>query len=711
MQISQKAERVVEWRKSLTTMDNETFLSVIRMYVGEVKTPYNKQDLIERLSSFFRREENKASVVRLLSKDDARLIAAIRFLPKTTMDKIKSFLSSVFPEHRVEILIANLMQRMVLFEQRPDKKDEGETVYLVNPLLEDALYSVVTLETLLPPPRIAAECESDAAPVTLQTLAAFTSYIFSRQDICKIDGSLKKKSAGELSKILGAIDTAEYLLDAFKNLSLFQSADKGFAPDWKRLEYLAAMDSTAIFSYICVGAAGRYTNRVFYTDAQLLVDTLKLVGSEPYTLENLARLMLLVFEQEEDGYYTKGGKFQRLLERVSNDFDFSEIARSKNTEIERILDACVAFGVLRQCAVDENKKRVYRVAPFFFDSVKPSEEEKKNAITIDAGGTVTVLPCLTMADYLALIQFLDILKCDTASVFEINKKTAMRAFDLGLTPEDIKEVLCRYMNFKVPQNIEMEISDWYASYSSATLYKGYVLKVSSEMETRIKNNKSVAAFIKEQIAPGVYLMNFKSDEEAERAIAHSGLDFIGKIHDNKESGNSIPLYSPDLRRIPEFAEMCDQPAQKTSYAIGTDEEQGQFIDSLVEKAKAIPMTENQMEGIVARIKAKLIINEEQLRPEIVRFEQMEAGAMDFQGKMHVVESAFHDKSAIEVEIDNLNLMGVGTIVFQGLPVAMYRENGDIRFSVLIGDNKKVMVYASKALRIKKMPNIYLEHSL
>ena len=53
-------------------MDNETFLSVIRMYVGEVKTPYNKQDLIERLSSFFRREENKASVVRLLSKDDAR---------------------------------------------------------------------------------------------------------------------------------------------------------------------------------------------------------------------------------------------------------------------------------------------------------------------------------------------------------------------------------------------------------------------------------------------------------------------------------------------------------------------------------------------------------------------------------------------------------------------------------------------------------------
>ena len=49
-------ENVILWRESLTTMKDTHFFDLLRMYLGEIKTPYNKQNLIENLSSFLRKE-------------------------------------------------------------------------------------------------------------------------------------------------------------------------------------------------------------------------------------------------------------------------------------------------------------------------------------------------------------------------------------------------------------------------------------------------------------------------------------------------------------------------------------------------------------------------------------------------------------------------------------------------------------------------------
>ncbi len=69
---SQKASvaEIVQWRESVATLPDTHFFEIIRMYLGEVKTPYNKQKLIEELSSFLRREENKKVIISLLSEQD-----------------------------------------------------------------------------------------------------------------------------------------------------------------------------------------------------------------------------------------------------------------------------------------------------------------------------------------------------------------------------------------------------------------------------------------------------------------------------------------------------------------------------------------------------------------------------------------------------------------------------------------------------------------
>ena len=54
-----KVERIIRWRESLATMPDERFFEIIRIYLGEIHTPFNKDRLIEQLSSIFRKEQTK----------------------------------------------------------------------------------------------------------------------------------------------------------------------------------------------------------------------------------------------------------------------------------------------------------------------------------------------------------------------------------------------------------------------------------------------------------------------------------------------------------------------------------------------------------------------------------------------------------------------------------------------------------------------------
>ena len=72
-----QAQKVLDWREYLSIMDNQQFFSLMHLYIGEVKTPYNKQNLIEQLSSFIRKEENQNLIFNMLSENDIIILNAI----------------------------------------------------------------------------------------------------------------------------------------------------------------------------------------------------------------------------------------------------------------------------------------------------------------------------------------------------------------------------------------------------------------------------------------------------------------------------------------------------------------------------------------------------------------------------------------------------------------------------------------------------------
>ena len=89
------AQKILLWRESLSVMPDHHFFEIIRMYLGEIKTPYNKQRLIEDLSVFLRRDDNRLMITKLLSKSDLELVTAKDLVAQVDMGQIDYKLGQV----------------------------------------------------------------------------------------------------------------------------------------------------------------------------------------------------------------------------------------------------------------------------------------------------------------------------------------------------------------------------------------------------------------------------------------------------------------------------------------------------------------------------------------------------------------------------------------------------------------------------------------
>ena len=56
MNLDAKVQKIIQWRESFCTLPDKFFFELVRIYLGEVKTPYNKQKLAEEIGAFLRKK-------------------------------------------------------------------------------------------------------------------------------------------------------------------------------------------------------------------------------------------------------------------------------------------------------------------------------------------------------------------------------------------------------------------------------------------------------------------------------------------------------------------------------------------------------------------------------------------------------------------------------------------------------------------------------
>lgn len=658
---------ISQWQNAILSLDEHQFFDIIRLYLGDVKTPYNKQRLIEQLASFIHNEENQNSIINLLDSFDLSLISAIHFISNPTKEIIAEFFSGGSTLADIYFSLSNLVSRLILFIQK--NPYTGTEYYKINPLLQDKLIPLISVSYVLKNNPVVSMNLEDQFSISPNFLAAFISFLTHQGCGCKNDGSVKKTDLSKIQIIFpGKENIIKKLISAFINLSLVVDGDKKLEIDKNRLEMFANLPCSLQYSLLAVGACTRLGRENLKKQTELLLDTLESIPESGYTLTTIKRIAYLASSNNRETDGTSGAsRFSQILQAAKHTDDVPETSASL---IDMMIDSCAQFGLLTKLGKDENGDEIYSKNDIFN---QPQVDAK--VLNVDSTFTVTILPGLSLSQLLPLTSFLQISSSSVVTEFVISKQSAAVAFDKGLTVQDIFDNIKAFSSYEIPQNLSVLLNEWYSNYISAMVYCGYILRVSGNNISIAENNIKISRHIKEKLADGVYLLDIPLTSDIQSFLDDSGLDFMSKVRTANQSDQKLPF--PVFRK-PNAVVFDNSDVKPVNFANAAS-----IIKSLKTDLDQMDLTKEQKENLANRINQRLIISSDQLHHTSTRTELLEATGTDYGGKLHLIDAALAAGDSVEIIVpDYANEGKYFTLI--GKPIGLSKQNNDsvARFELL-----------------------------
>ncbi|MDR1058127.1 MAG: hypothetical protein LBL43_01140, partial [Treponema sp.] len=138
---------VEEWRSSLATLPNNAFFELMRSVFGNIKTPFNKQRILDELYVLLSREDIRKTIGDYIDEDDRKLISAIALLNEPAQGDLEAFFAGEYSYMDLHGRLLNLEERLILYRF----KEEEVYRLALNPALEPVLLPVINDQGLLFP--------------------------------------------------------------------------------------------------------------------------------------------------------------------------------------------------------------------------------------------------------------------------------------------------------------------------------------------------------------------------------------------------------------------------------------------------------------------------------------------------------------------------------------------------------------------------------
>lgn len=674
MELSSRTKRIIVWREYFEALPDYAFLDIMRMYLGSIKTPYNKQNLIESLSSFLRRKEIKENIVSLLCPADVKIIAAIRLMKEPTEECLREFFSGDKIALSLNERLCNLKDRLVLYTTVRNEK----TVFDTNPLLDDELFSVTGPERLF---KTGETLSSEARRFPFPTdslVASFVNYVFSHPDCCKNDGTFKRKTLNDFMFLYSSGEQRglQVLCNAFVVLGIFTQSEKSVEINWDRLKQFASLPSSFRLSYICAAGSGYASYMELPQLAKNILSVLLSVPKSGLTENSLVQLAFLA--QEKNGGARSQGRFALMLKNSG--------AQASVSSLRSCIASCIQIGLFELLGTNSEGEEVFGVAEEF----SAKEEEGQPVVELDAAGTVTVLSGASLLSLIPFIQFVSLVQFDVASSYQLDRHSAFRAFSLGQTDKTIFELLSKCCRYPVPQSVAVSLEEWYSSFNSVAIYKGYVVKVSDKMRAVFLNSPEIKKHVVQELSESVFVLDFASDEEASLALETAGLAErkIRQFAGERQRQLSFPL----LRDVEKLFDTWDN-----TKTVDTLPRQQELLDFLLKKLSTAELSADQKEVLEERINLRVIVSDAQLDPDYVRFERREAEGMDYSGKMHIIDTAISERDMVEVTMEE-NVPPV-----KGTPLEVTdKKTSEAKLVIMLESERKLEIPVGAIRKIKRV---------
>ncbi len=678
-----KPESVRKWREALVMLSDQHFFDLVRMYVGAVKTPYNKQRLVEDVSAFLRKAENRNAIIASLSTDDRMLLSAIRELAEPDRQQLVRFFEGTWRFPEVYERILNLEERLVIYRSSDDQRH----YYALNPLLEDDMLPLLGRHTLVYPVREWPIMDDPPAMCALDdgALAGFVSFFMHEDEPLRNDGSFKKRVQETLSAVfpyLGRQDGCyRHLSTAMQNLALLVRHGTDLQPDMERLSSFASLSPLERIAWIVAAASGRHSRDILRGRAQSVIDCISaLENGMLYEKSVIYRLYVLSSQT-----CTSPIRVARPHSRFSALLREHEAAASDEEE-ENSLDIpslLIVFGILQE------KDGLFCRASALLDE---SPQSPVPPLVVSPAGAVTLLPGWGLASLLPVVSFLESRSIQLTGDYELTRKSVMAAFDSGITDTKIIELLERHSGRPVPGNIKFSVLDWYRSWASLSLYHGYVLRLDADRLLQFENTPELYSLVAATLADGVYILNASHLSEVQDAFSAAGFDPVPSLGRPTHHSRTVSVF-PQLRA-------GNGLALPGARGAAPDDTGGAKIrEALLSSLEELRLPPDQHEALLSRIERKIIIAPAQLVPESVRIEKTEARGMDFLGKVRIAEQALAAGSLLEVVFDEQN----DALKFLGRPLSLEKRTGDVLVTLELEETRRAEVLSlGRALVVKRI---------
>jgi len=648
--------REEEWRKIVLSINDNTFFDLMRNYLGRIETPFNKQDLMDRLVNFLSRTDIKETLISLIDDEEARLLSALGLTGGAT----ESQLRACFPSWTyLELLtrIGNLEERFLIYRHKG--------IYYLTPLFEGELRESHISPSLL----IRTEETQPGFDPPLwfsdPLMIALYSFFCSHGNLLKTDGTVKKRGTDRLEMFFPQIFGGEEGMERFRltlktlsNLNLLDIRDGEVLlnhNEWTKLAEKPERDR-----YSCYyGAALAESPSGCTAMTDFFVRFYKNFPEGKAISTDSIAPFFLIFCSTGPSFYAE------RVKKILHDLNILVLSGEGLK-----LNGMLQLG-------------------------KKEPRHQDHPVIVQPNFEVTVKQTASLKDFLETAGALELSQYDLYSRFNLTRKSFLRAFSRGLTTARLMDTLETQSGKDIPQNIYISLKDWASEHEKVTLFQGTVMKVSEDKRIFIEKTDILRPFIKEELAEGIYLL--KGGFERQWTEALESLSITPRIIDGSTTDreeNRFPVAEKKLNWTTPPKWFWNDSSPKLPES-GKD-----TVDKLLKTLDKSAIKGDEKKELEARIRRKLIFHPTQINKGIVRPEINEARGMNFQGKVRLVESALQNSSD-RLELSYFAGGDTRTILVQ--PLELKKEEKDrILTGRILPDEEPITIKVSKISRIRKI---------
>jgi hypothetical protein len=662
MALSTSVFRSVEqWKTAIITLPDTQFFDLMRSILGNIRSPFNKQRLLDDLIAFLSNKNIQKTIAAYIGEDDHKIIAAISALNEPDVKELTAFFSGEYSYTKITSLVINLEERLIVY----GIAESGRLS--LNPLLKTILLPFAVDTGILFPCIKAADSKRQSTAVFDDLfLASFITLIGPEKHIVRVDGTLRKNLVRKIQKIFPMKgEWVDVFAAALRCIGLL--TEGAFDYSSQKFQDFTRLTEPERFAYC---AAGFYISLTEGAEKTLL-------PQKNYIRHIASTVVSLLCLLDGDNVYP-----ERTLRRI---FKIKQIAVADGGGGAAGLNKPLISAILLEAM--EKTGLLVKDAEGYRKQMSGAGNNGEAGIPIIAFNSLfsfVLLPEITFQNIISLAPFCDVVDASGPVQFKLTQASVVRGFNSGIPGKTMFEILKTFSAARMDAGLEAALDDWEKRHSKVVIMEGISI-VLSEDRRYIARTEPFASHIVLNPSPGVYLLDFTEKDEALAALKKAGVEMVSEPRLAAKPASFLQRKpSPFFVSLPnQTAHLSGQADRQVSSSpadadecvpLSAEECKNQFWAML----DGLKLSKLEREELAARIDRKLVISPAQLSGAFIYHEKREVHGLDYAGKLALVKQALLSKETLEIIIQDSN--GAEKFI-RGVPVALEKTDGDTVLSV------------------------------